>query len=229
MKPNLVFLHGGPGFKDYLKPYFRELNESFECHFYDQLQGPNVELEDLIQQLQQIVVSLPSPVIVGHSWGGTLATEFALRYPQQLNGMVLMCSALSSQQWMEYHRDLEEMNLKDASSEELFLVPSELEHGRTFLNQIWSTFSDETFESINRSYIKDFDLTKKLDQIAIKFLNIYAENDLRIPSRIAESLRTYNPSILNYRIRAAGHFPFLQENGKYEIHQILRDVFSKAP
>lgn len=42
MKTNLIFLHGGPGFKDYLKDYFVELSNDFECIFYDQSRGNTV-------------------------------------------------------------------------------------------------------------------------------------------------------------------------------------------
>lgn len=57
MKPKLIFFHGGPGFQDYLKPYFNSLEEQFECIFFDQLRGPQVEMNDLLKQLDDIIQS----------------------------------------------------------------------------------------------------------------------------------------------------------------------------
>ena len=45
-KHTIIFLHGGPGFKDYLKPYFNPLDSEFKCVFYDQKRGSEVGIEE---------------------------------------------------------------------------------------------------------------------------------------------------------------------------------------
>lgn len=49
-KHTIIFIHGGPGFKDYLKPYFNELENEFKCIFYNQKRGSKVRIEDLINE-----------------------------------------------------------------------------------------------------------------------------------------------------------------------------------
>ena len=221
---SLIFLHGGPGFKDYLEPYFQGLKESFNCQFYDQLRGPKVILEDLLIQLNEKVKESAQPILIGHSWGGVLATEFALRHQERLGGLIIMSSALSCHQWLAYRQDLKERNLEGAPPEEIFLVPADSGLGKIFLEKTWTTFSEETFDSLHKSYIERFDLTKKLNQVRIKFLNIYGEGDLRIPPRIAAEIHSCHSSIINHQIPEAGHFPFLQEAGRNRIFQILKET-----
>lgn len=225
MKQSLVFLHGGPGFTDYLEPYFQDFNRDFDCHFYDQLQGPKVSFEDLIQQLQGKVQPLSSPILVGHSWGAVLAVEFALRFPEQFKGIVTMCAALSSEQWLDYRKDLVRLNLVNATPDKIFLVPDDGEAGKIFLEQTWATFSEETFNSLSEAYIKNFDLIKRLNEIKKPFVNIYGELDLRTSPRLATALSAFNPMIVNHQIVGASHFPFLQKKHKAKILQILKKHF----
>jgi pimeloyl-ACP methyl ester carboxylesterase len=114
------------------------------------------------------------------------------------------------------------MNLENASPDKIFLVPSDGEEGRNLLDKTWKTFSVETFDGLNESYVVNFDLTKKLSQISIKILNIYAEHDLRIPVRVPKSFRSFNPAIVDYQISDSGHFPFIQAKGREQIYRILR-------
>ena len=74
----VIFLHGGPGFTDYLQPYFDDIFIEHECVFYDQSQGKDIKMSDLIAQLDEQVNNCSSkPILVGHSWGGVLGTEYA--------------------------------------------------------------------------------------------------------------------------------------------------------
>lgn len=55
-RPELIFLHGGPGYPDYLAEYFRDaFSPGFGLTFYDQAQGPHIRLKNLIIQLDAIV------------------------------------------------------------------------------------------------------------------------------------------------------------------------------
>ncbi len=223
MKTTLIFLHGGPGFKDYLKPYFCDLEDKFDCIFYDQVRGPNVQLQDMLIQLDLIVQSAPTKkILVGHSWGAVLATEYALKNQNYLAGLVLMCTGLNSQQWKnEYHAELKNLNLEDASPAQIFLTSNEIEKGTAFLDDSWQTFSEETFESINNSYLSNYDLTEKMADLKIPILNIFGENDVRFPTRVTETFKTFNKQIVDIEIPVGGHFPFLSDAGRNQIFKAL--------
>jgi len=192
MKATLIFLHGGPGFKDYLSPFFADLKDSFRCTFYDQHRGPNVTLEDLILQLDEFVSSSQGRVVlVGHSWGGVLGVEYASRRPEKVSGLVLMCTGLSHVQWFdEYHRELEEKGLSDASMEDIFLSSDERDVGVPFMETVGQTFSAETFERLNDRYLKTYDLTGVISALQIPILNIYGQMDVRFSTRVTKSFVT---------------------------------------
>ncbi|MGE4232381.1 MAG: hypothetical protein AB7F43_03540 [Bacteriovoracia bacterium] len=52
-KLNLVFLNGGSGYQDYLRPFFEgQFKGQIQTYFYDQSQG-DVELSDLKSELEE--------------------------------------------------------------------------------------------------------------------------------------------------------------------------------
>jgi proline iminopeptidase len=100
----LLLLHGGPGCTH---EYF-EVCDSYlplagvEYYYYDQLgsyysdQPAHADLWDLdrfVDELEQVRVALGldcgSFFLLGHSWGGILALEYALQYQQHLKGLII--------------------------------------------------------------------------------------------------------------------------------------------
>jgi proline iminopeptidase len=100
----LLLLHGGPGMTH---EYFEALDSylpaaGIEYYFYDQLgsyysdQPDEPELWELprfVEEVEQVRQALglgrESFFLLGHSWGGILAIEYALAYPQHLKGLVI--------------------------------------------------------------------------------------------------------------------------------------------
>lgn len=225
MKTTLIFLHGGPGFKDYLEPFFKDLKSVFNCVFYDQVRGPDVKIEDMLTQLDHLIDSIPGKIIiVGHSWGAILATEYAAKNQSKLSGLVLMSTGLNNFQWKEeYHKELETLGLNDAGPERIFLTASEFKVGASFLSDSWETFSEETFNSINSSYLEKFDALSILNALKIPVLNIFGEKDVRFSPRVAKTFKNFNDNIQDFQIPDVGHFPFLKDVGRLEIYEILKN------
>lgn len=227
MKPIIIFLHGGPGFQDYLKPFFEDLNNDFECIFYDQVRGPEIKIEDMLLQLDEIVNPLSGNVILlGHSWGAVLATEYAGRNQSKLSGLVLMSTGLSDKHWKDvFYKELEDLGLEDVEPEQIFLTPDEIELGETILDKAWKTFSQETFNSIKLSYLEKYDVTPILKTLKIPVINIFGEKDVRFPARVSKTFYLYNNDLKDYQISNVGHFPFLQSTGRKQIYKILKEIF----
>ena len=93
----IIVLHGGPGFThDYMDP-LRDLASDHPIILYDQIgNGRSTHLPDkptsfwstdlFVAELENVIrfFSLVRYDIVGHSWGGMLAAEYAARHPQFL-------------------------------------------------------------------------------------------------------------------------------------------------
>jgi proline iminopeptidase len=100
----LLLLHGGPGCThEYFEPCDGYLPSArIEYYYYDQLGSyysdqPDIpELWDLprfVDEVEQVRVALGLDAgnffLLGHSWGGILAIEYALHYQQHLKGLVI--------------------------------------------------------------------------------------------------------------------------------------------
>jgi proline iminopeptidase len=100
----VLLLHGGPGAShEYLEAFDSYLPAAgVEYYYYDQLGSaysdqpdePSLwELDRFVEEVEQVRAALgldaSSFVLYGHSWGGILAIEYALAYPDCLKGVVI--------------------------------------------------------------------------------------------------------------------------------------------
>jgi len=98
----VLLLHGGPGFTH----CYLEAMESFlpqagiEMYYYDQLGCGNSDIPDdpalwtlprYVEEVEEVRrgLGLDNFVLYGHSWGGMLAIDYALKYQQHLRGLVI--------------------------------------------------------------------------------------------------------------------------------------------
>jgi L-proline amide hydrolase len=118
----LLVLHGGPGTPhDYLEPLEWLAEGGRPIVFYDQLgcgnsdqpHNPSLWSVDLFQGELAAVrreLGLERIHLLGHSWGGMLAMEYALTRPDGLASLVLSSSLASVPQWIaEANRLREEL------------------------------------------------------------------------------------------------------------------------
>ena len=223
----LIFLHGGPGFRDYLEPYFSELaSDNIQCVFYNQLQADSVSIDDLVKQLDQYVDNSQTDIyLIGHSWGGSLATEYTLRFQDKLKGLILINTVLDKDQFVYYETYLKEQGLANLDKKQIFFPDNEMEEGEKLMNSsAWVGLCHKSFESIYNGYLKHFDLLTKLGEIKIPILNIWSDKDLRCPRVIGASFKSYNQDIIEFEIKGSGHFPFILEHNKQEIYNHILDL-----
>jgi proline iminopeptidase len=96
----LVLMHGGPGLDHTSLLALQPLAEQFTLIFYDQrCNGRSAETEvssmtfdNLTADADALRQSLGFEkwAVLGHSFGGNVALEYALRYPQNLSHLILM-------------------------------------------------------------------------------------------------------------------------------------------
>jgi proline iminopeptidase len=98
----LVILHGGPDFDHtYLLPEMDRLADAYRLIYYDQrgrgksadgVQPADVSLRSEIADLEALreYFRLESVAVLGHSWGGLLAMEYAIRHPGRVSHMLLL-------------------------------------------------------------------------------------------------------------------------------------------
>lgn len=101
----IVVLHGGPDLDhNYLRPEMDRLGDSFRLIYYDQrgrgrsAEGADPEEVDMQSEMEDLDslrrhLGLDSFALLGHSWGGLLALEYAIRHPAQVSHLILMNTA----------------------------------------------------------------------------------------------------------------------------------------
>jgi pimeloyl-ACP methyl ester carboxylesterase len=104
----IVVVHGGPDFDHcYYLPELDRLADSFRLVYYDQRgrgrSGHGVRPEDVtlgseIEDLDLVRsrFGLASVAVLGHSWGGVLAMEYAIRHPDRVSQLLLLDTAPAS-------------------------------------------------------------------------------------------------------------------------------------
>lgn len=117
----VLLLHGGPGFShDYMNCFADFLPQAgYEMYFYDQLgcglsDRPNdTSLWTLPRYLDEVeevrlALGLDQFVLVGHSWGGILGIEYALKYGSRLSAFVLSNMTASFSDFAAYTSQLKQ-------------------------------------------------------------------------------------------------------------------------
>jgi proline iminopeptidase len=104
----IILLHGGPGFDhQYLLPDMDRLADTYRLIYYDQrgrgrsvqnVQPEKVSLQSEMDDLEALRahLRLERAAVLGHSWGGLLAMEYALRHPERVSHLILLNSAPAS-------------------------------------------------------------------------------------------------------------------------------------
>jgi len=120
-KIKVLLLHGGPGLThelyDCFDGYFP--NESIEYIYYDQLgsyysdQPNNNSLwtnERFVEEVEQVRIALgldsSNFYILGQSWGGILAMEYALKYQKNLKGLIISNMMASIPEYNKYAQEV---------------------------------------------------------------------------------------------------------------------------
>ena len=120
-KIKVLLLHGGPGLTHELYEAFDGYfpNESIEYIYYDQLGSyysdqPNDNSlwtnERFVEEVEQVRIALDLDstnfYILGQSWGGILAMEYALKYQKNLKGLIISNMMASAPAYNKYAEEV---------------------------------------------------------------------------------------------------------------------------
>jgi len=117
----VLLLHGGPGMThEYLEAFDSYFpSAGIEYYYYDQLgsaysdQPDEPDLWDIprfVEEVEQVRKALgldqSNFYLFGHSWGGILAMEYALKYQQHLKGLIISDMMSSIPAYNEYAKNV---------------------------------------------------------------------------------------------------------------------------
>jgi proline iminopeptidase len=117
----VLLLHGGPGgtheYFECFDSFFPV--EGIEYYYYDQLgsyysdqpKEPGLwEISRFVEEVEQVRKALnldkSNFYLFGHSWGGVLAVEYALKYQKNLKGLIISNMMMSSPAYGQYAEEI---------------------------------------------------------------------------------------------------------------------------
>jgi proline-specific peptidase len=222
-KPPLLVLHGGPGLPhDYLQDLAGLADDGHAVVFYDQLGCGHSEHPDdpalwtmatFVEELATVraALGLDRIHLLGHSWGGWLALEYALRRPSGLVSLVLASTCASLPAFAAETR-----RLKQSLPAEVQQVidrheaagttddPAYAEATRTYITR-WICRRDPLPDHVLRSFtnlsgdvyarmqgpewnvtgnLKDWDVTARLGQLDLPVLVTSGRHDEMTPALV---------------------------------------------
>lgn len=120
-KIKVLLLHGGPGAThEYLEAFDSYFpNAEIEYYYYDQLESAYSEqpndsslwsVERYVDEVEQVRSELgldsTNFYLLGHSWGGILGLEYALKYQKNLKGLIISNMMSSAPDYNKYANEV---------------------------------------------------------------------------------------------------------------------------
>lgn len=130
----IVLLHGGPGATHhYFHPSFSQAKKFARIIYYDQRgcgisdykPGKGYTVDQAVEDLESLrkALGIGKWVVLGHSYGGYLAQRYAMTYPENISGLILMTAMpglpgkLSGTRQYDYISDQEKQRMREIRQE----------------------------------------------------------------------------------------------------------------
>ena len=252
----IVLLHGGPGMSErYMEPvvpfvdngrrrivsYDQRGTGESRCDGDDPVEfGLDAHAADLTRVIDSVAIG---PVhLLGHSWGGIVALDYAARHGDRIASMIAVGSAPPSDADLQI--SMASMSARVEALQERGLIATELpENATEGLRAILPTYfwdptlaipesaieALEVTAGVNEqtwAAIEGFDLTERLKDYRGRALLIFGEADpIGLPASEATRAALANSELRYEILERCGHFPWFEAPDRFG--EILESFLSR--
>jgi proline iminopeptidase len=252
-KTPLLVIHGGPGFSHHYLLTLTDLADERPVILYDQLDSGNSArpgdsanwtVERFVDEVDYLrnALGLDRLVVLGSSWGGSVAASYAIRQPPGLAGLVLASPLISTERWIAdnaaYREQLPDRTQEILDKHEAAGTTDSAEYQEAVmefytrhLNRMdpWPDELNRAFELANfdlyvtlwgntefnaTGTLKDFDVSSDLGRIEVPTLMICGEYDEATP----QACRNFAAKVPNARVE-------IVEDASHTGHLEQREAF----
>ena len=227
----VVLLHGylesmyvWEDFLPLLTPHFRVITVDIPGHGISEVKGEVHTMEMVADVLHEMLNSLgiEKVTMVGHSMGGYVSLAFCARYPEQLEGLVLLSSSPNPDTDLKKENRRREIALVRAGKKDaLARVAPEAgfaEHNRRRLKSYIDDLvecvhitEDDGIVALLGGMIERVDQNEMLRKCGVPQLFIMGKHDAYIPVEAAEAITANNPQAEVAWLENSGHMGFIEE------------------
>ncbi|MBS0624865.1 MAG: proline iminopeptidase-family hydrolase [Verrucomicrobia bacterium] len=245
----LIVVHGGPGLSQKYLSELEALSDTVQVIFYDQRgsglsEGPideeHIYLERFVEDLEELRshLGLEKISILGHSWGGYLAMNYAIAHPESVDRLILLNSMTAT--FPELLTFLEEYERRTGPFQ---IAIDEITHSASYAAGDSEAVAKH-FRIVYRTYCKNpadaerldlislpqsnlngiktseimikscllnpFDLREELKKLPCKTLIVHGDFD-PIPLDAARTIKNSIPDSTLHVIENCGHFPHVEK------------------
>lgn len=238
-QPTVITLHGGPGIGDGddNKNMFKGLHDRFRFVYFDQRgNGRSDDADPCTYTHDQIVedtetirdfIGEDKVILSGGSYGGILAMEYALKYPDRVAGMILRGTAASSELQMYAFKNALQADLPGINEQMLrnlfFGHMQDDEDLKTHFSYIYPLYSkkytpekakklferkqfrSKTHNAFFQHAFPRYDIRNRLGDIVAPTLILAGKHDWITPLRFAQELADGIPGAELVVFEEAGH------------------------
>jgi len=257
-KPVAFVLHGGPGLDhSYFKPWLSPLAEDFQLVYIDHRGTGRSErvpletctIEQMADDLEELrkQLGLGKITLIGNSFGGMWAQVYAVRYPENLDRLILITTSPSNSFWESAAVELEAR----ATPEQKAVGPSLFEGKVTSEEEFmawWEVMLPLYFykwdDSIGGQMIKrgvddplvaaymfeneipKYDVRNQLHLVTVPTLVCSGRHDWVTPVNECEAVAELIPNAELVLFEKSGHMPFIEEPDKFV--EVVRDFLKRT-
>lgn len=233
----LIALHGGLGLDHtYFRPWLDPLGDRVNLTYLDLRangrssgDGSDVTMERLARDVDALRDHLghPRTWLLGHSYGGFVALEYALRFPQHLHGLVLLDTDSRGPDPETMTAGLQRLGVRPEelavfdqpveTTEEMFALfdvvgPWYLPHADPALARsvlAGTIYRREGSEAGDRA-LDGWDVTGRLGEIEAPCLVVTGADDFMFPPERARRMAGALPAGTVQIVDGSGHLPFVE-------------------
>lgn len=200
----IIILAGGPGLNAvYMDSVYRYLSVHYRCIVPDQrgtgksmlfsVDSLTLSMTNYVNDLEALrkYLKLDQLILVGHSWGGMLALEYASKHPLQTKKLVLLGTGGPTDKFFSYFGDNIDMRLHEEDHREAALLDS---LKKSDLKAIWPGyfFNRERALASKSTVTDEIHGQKGVNSLTIK--NYVSSKNERV-----NLLRNYKVKLILYR------------------------------
>lgn len=255
----VFFLHGGLGYDHtYFRPWIDPLSEKFQVVYYDHRgNGRSDGREELarvdhstwIADLDALRERLGFQkfVLVGHSYGGVLGQEYALRYQDRLAGLVLMTTLCAWDYWDTVVANArargtpEQIAAAEGMRDHVPDAEAFTKQGDAVIPLYFKRYDPKigdkikregtpSYQAYNRGFVecmRDWSVADRLHEIKVPTLILAGADDWITPVSQAQRIHKGIKGSKLVVFEESGHFPFIEERERYL--KVLGDWIAALP